>query len=285
MSETFAQRLSKAIKQSGFTQDELAARANVSQQTIQYLSTRGTSSKYTTTLARILGVSAIWLSDGTGDMRANALPTRLREARERAGMTHKQVSRKCTLPPASISAIENGRKYNPEHLPLLANALGVSTEWLVYGEGNVEAHQTSGVVGARGGLFVPRLTYEQAANAEQRAAAKDTKDWVVDWVSPRKCSTDMFSLEVRDRALQDAIQPTDILIFSSNLEPDPGDIIAAIPSGHTEVILGRYHHIGFSDSGSPIHILRPDNPVFPALRLDDATTISGIAIEHRKSLI
>lgn len=70
MSDTYAERLRRALAAKGLSQSELARRAHVRPSAIQYLCSKGTNSKHTSTIARVLGVSAHWLDTGDGSMES-----------------------------------------------------------------------------------------------------------------------------------------------------------------------------------------------------------------------
>lgn len=82
MPSTFAQRLIEAREEAKLSQKDLATRSGVKQSTISYIeSGRNKSSKRTPALARALGVSANWLSDGIGAKR----PKTQRAERDESG--------------------------------------------------------------------------------------------------------------------------------------------------------------------------------------------------------
>ena len=62
------------------------------------------------------------------------LVTRLKEAREAAGLTQGQVARRLDLHRPTISEIEAGRrKVSAQELAAMAELYGVSVDWLVHG--------------------------------------------------------------------------------------------------------------------------------------------------------
>ena len=69
--------------------------------------------------------------------KCNACGARVREARERAGMSQEQLAAKVqlrghALTQKAISRIEAGARIVPDYeIPLLADALGVSLFWLL----------------------------------------------------------------------------------------------------------------------------------------------------------
>jgi SOS-response transcriptional repressor LexA len=68
----FGDRLKAALKHAQMTQQELASRVGISQQLINYAtSARAKGSKHSLLMAKALGVSAEWLSTGSGEMLKN----------------------------------------------------------------------------------------------------------------------------------------------------------------------------------------------------------------------
>jgi len=72
------------------------------------------------------------------------LADRMREARERTGLSARALDKKADITPGHTTAIESGGRANPaaETLRKLAAALGVSIDWLMTGESPTAADQT-----------------------------------------------------------------------------------------------------------------------------------------------
>lgn len=64
----YSKRLKKAMEYADLTQVELAHRSGVKQQSIQYLLTKGNSSRYNSHIAHACGVDSDWLATGKGEM-------------------------------------------------------------------------------------------------------------------------------------------------------------------------------------------------------------------------
>lgn len=70
---TFGERLKAALKQASMTQQQLADRLGVTQQSIQYAcSPKGKGSKHALAISKILGVKAEWLSYGVGEIQTSS---------------------------------------------------------------------------------------------------------------------------------------------------------------------------------------------------------------------
>ncbi len=66
--DTYSKRLKRAMLHANLTQEELAAASGVKQQSIQYLLTKGRSSRYNAQIAESCGVYSDWLATGKGEM-------------------------------------------------------------------------------------------------------------------------------------------------------------------------------------------------------------------------
>lgn len=69
----------------------------------------------------------------------NTLAKRLRYARERIGLSQSELARRASVRPQTVQFIEGGRVRRPGSLVELAKALSVRPEWLLLGEGPMEA--------------------------------------------------------------------------------------------------------------------------------------------------
>jgi transcriptional regulator with XRE-family HTH domain len=110
-------RVKQVRLERGMRQGELARRVGISQATLSQLESNGShSTAYVAKLAAVLGVSALWLSDGKGD-RQNGLLT-VEEASQSAKQ-HKLP------PPAILKLAETLARLPPEKLKALSVLLGV----------------------------------------------------------------------------------------------------------------------------------------------------------------
>lgn len=94
-------------------------------------------------LADALRVSPGWLAYGiegewtaSETLRCSQVGTRLREAREAAGLSMNAVGRLAGSSAAAVLGVERGVKPALDTLEALATALGVSPSWLAFGLGD-----------------------------------------------------------------------------------------------------------------------------------------------------
>jgi len=75
------------------------------------------------------------------DLNTTSLPSRLRLARQRAGLSARAVGRAAGLGERTVSLLESGARSDPRRstLEAIARALNVSLEWLLLGKGDPPA--------------------------------------------------------------------------------------------------------------------------------------------------
>lgn len=104
-------RVKQVRLERGMRQGELARKVGVSQATLSQLESNGSQSTvYVAKLAAVLGVSALWLSDGKGDRQHGALTI---EVQSQGGAEQKLPPPKilklaealARLPPAKLKAL------------------------------------------------------------------------------------------------------------------------------------------------------------------------------------
>jgi len=71
----------------------------------------------------------------------STLQSRLRLAREAAGLSQTEVARRIGIAQPTYSDLENKPGSSSKHLVKIASVLGVSADWLAYGEGPRDAAQ------------------------------------------------------------------------------------------------------------------------------------------------
>lgn len=79
--------------------------------------------------------SAAMTNDATAEDRAAGMPDRIRASRHHLGISAEHVARRVDVSTTSVLRWETGTSPASHYLPALADALGVSIEWLLTGEG------------------------------------------------------------------------------------------------------------------------------------------------------
>lgn len=160
MASSLSDRLARAMDLRGLKQADLRRLAKVkSPSTLsELLSGARSQSPQLPLIAEALGVNAVWLQHGRGEMlvsEVNAVRDsgnaavahleppcgqfldRLRVSRKRKGLTQRELAAAAGLTDGAISQMESGIVKNilGENVFPLADALGVSARWLLTGNG------------------------------------------------------------------------------------------------------------------------------------------------------
>jgi len=72
-------------------------------------------------------------------VREDTLAVRLRRRRKQVGWTQEQLAQRVGTSQAVIQKIENGKSLRPRKIDRIAEALGVSPAWLMFGDNGVAA--------------------------------------------------------------------------------------------------------------------------------------------------
>lgn len=145
---SFSARLIESRKNKGINQTELSNALGVSAQAVQQWESGSTMprGKRINALARVLDVPKEWLIFGTdvpirslpqkhSDTDTSTLSERIKQARKEAGLSQNDLSKKIGVSRVAITQWENNPsvKIAGENLTRLCSVLGVSAEWLLYG--------------------------------------------------------------------------------------------------------------------------------------------------------
>src|SRR5690606_25221720 len=164
-----------------------------------------------------------------------SISSRVREARNRKGLTQQQVADGIGLSKQFVSHLEKGRCSLSVATALrLCRALGVDVRWLLTGDGQEELVQ--GVEEVKGGA-------PTASPAELLAIAQGTVDpqkieGRLEVITP--CSPRALAFSAWDRALAPSVDVGQILVVDPVIKPSPGDIVLVALLESNEVLLRRF---------------------------------------------
>ena len=98
----------------------------------------------------------------------NTFAERLRAARERCGISIKQLARDAGVSPQAVYNWESGAIPKPDRLEKIAEQLGVPLQWLMFDEGEIRAVESES-----GTILVPLLDVAHSAGPGGNAAWSD----------------------------------------------------------------------------------------------------------------
>ena len=204
-------------------------------------------------------------------------------------MTQRELSSATGYSHAIVSQWENDLS-KPKNTLLVARALKTSMEWLLTGEGNeddlsvtVSTDGVINVVPADIGLRkIPIISYVQAGCWTESVECRSMDGSIETINTDLDLGSMAFALSVRGDSMAPEIQEGDVVVIDPDVDPLPGDIVAAKNGSH-EATLKQFRPRGTNEQGQEYFELVPLNPVYPTMRSDHHhVTIIGVMMEHRR---
>lgn len=207
---------------------------------------------------------------------------RIRDARERAGMTQETLGRRCRVSRAAIAQWENGTTLpSLSHLQMAADALGVWVSWLT---GENDGGPSASAAALPRGRTIPVIDSVAAGLWGTVADPYPPGRGMDLLVTERKVGASAFALVVRGTSMESEFRDGDKIIVDPDIEPQPGDFVVAKLERDNDATFKKYRPRGIDDDGQPVIDLVPLNEDWPVLRMDAANPgrIVGTMIEHRR---
>ena len=214
-------------------------------------------------------------------------------ARRRAQkMSQDELAKRIGITRVSISKWESGlNQPKGRYLNDLAEALGVTVDWLLTGSGDTpELAEEQPIPGYHNvepavilpGKRIPILSYVQAGNWREMCEQATTFDGNVEFVS---ASVDIgpcgFGLWLRGNSMTPFFNEGDLVIVDPDEQPRPGDYVVA-KNGSEEATFKKYRPRGIDESGQEVFELVPLNDDYPTMHSDrQHIEIIGVMVEHR----
>lgn len=209
----------------------------------------------------------------------DTISDRIRSARKDAGITIHKLAEMLAVTPSAVAQYESGRSgLRIETAMKMAEALGVSLQWLVSGEGVTST-------AARAPVFhAPVVDRVQAGLWADVVSPPSLPEGVKYLEIESKPIGYALALELEGESMLPEFKPGDIVIVDTGLEPMPGDFVVAMIDNDNQATFKKYRPRGLDDSGSPIIELAPLNTDYPTLFIDEKRPgrIVGTMIEHRR---
>ncbi|WP_109079863.1 S24 family peptidase [Aggregatibacter aphrophilus] len=170
--------------------------------------------------------------------------------------------------------------FNAETLPtqaniyVLADFLGVTKEWLSYGDKNASIEQIEKQ------RAYPLLSPIQAGLWAGISSLEGFDGYEM-LPSTIIASDDSFYLRITGDSMKPRFNEGDLVLIDPNIYPTPGKFVAAI-NGNNEATFKQYKELGtMTEDGLPHFELVPLNPMFPTLSsLEQEIRIIGVARER-----
>ncbi|MFM5249022.1 LexA family protein [Aeromonas hydrophila] len=217
---------------------------------------------------------------------------RIKTRRSACGFTQEQLAARVGVTRVAVSHWERGgAEPKGRYLNDLADALGVTVDWLLTGDGEARGQPAPEVMPGYHnvepavipqGTRVPVLSYVQAGNwhemCEQATAFDGNVEYVTAGVDVGPCG---FGLWLRGQSMEPFFKEGDLIIVDPDEAPQPGDLVVA-RNGSEEATFKKYRPRGIDESGQEVFELVPLNDDFPTMHSDrQHIQIIGVMVEHR----
>ena len=211
-------------------------------------------------------------------MKNETLGMRIRKRRKELKLTQETMAKKLGLQGGSISQWEDDKtKPNGSNMLSLAQALGCSPEFIMYGE-----NSASNVEPAEADVrHLPILSYVQAGEWTAESSIRSLEGNIEYLQTNLDLSDSAFTLIIKGRSMQPEFNEGDEGVIESKVSPLPGDYVVA-KNGEDEALFKKYRPRGIID-GQEVYELVPLNDDYPTLQSDTSQIrIVGTMMEHRK---
>lgn len=208
---------------------------------------------------------------------------RLKDAREKAGLTQPQLAAAAGVSAGTIGNIEAGTRKNPRELLAMAKAVGVLPQWLRDGSGprypdesqdDANAHDGPSIKGR-----VPLLTSVQAGEWMDIAGSFSRAD-ALDWLpcpvhhGPRTFCLEVEGESMRNPGAKPSYEPGDLIFVDPDRCEKPGDRVVVRLEGQGKATFKQYLE---EDGRKLLKALNPDwKPRY--IEINGNAVICGVVI-------
>ena len=205
---------------------------------------------------------------------------RLAELRATAKLTQNAVAKAVGVSRAAVTQWENGlTKPKGEYIHALAKLYGCTTGYILHGEDPGVGNVIPAPIGLR---HIPIISYVQAGCWTESCDCRAMDGSIETITTALDLGSMAFALEVRGDSMAPEILEGDVVVIDPDVDPLPGDIVAAKNGSH-EATIKQYRPRGTNDQGQEYFELVPLNPVYPTMRSDHHhVTIIGVMMERRR---
>ena len=205
---------------------------------------------------------------------------RLAELRATAKLTQNAVAKAVGVSRAAVTQWENGlTKPKGEYIHALAKLYGCTTGYILHGEDSGVGNVIPAPIGLR---QIPIISYVQAGCWTESCECRAMDGSIETITTDLDLGSMAFALSVRGDSMAPEILEGDVVVIDPDVDPLPGDIVAAKNGSH-EATIKQYRPRGTNDQGQEYFELVPLNPVYPTMRSDHHhVTIIGVMMERRR---
>lgn len=201
---------------------------------------------------------------------------RVKQRRKELGLSQERLAELLHVKQPSIQKLEKGRVRNPKYLKRLAMILKTTQEWLQFGIGSdiIQPPIT----------LIPVLDWNEAIDNEKSLREKPAKERETVPMTGI-CGSKCYALKVKGDSMVSTIPgrlsflEDYVIIVDPEREPQHGNFVIAKQKKAEEPIFKQYIIDG--DKA----YLRPLNPQYPLITIDENIEIYGVVIAQMNMLV
>ena len=205
----------------------------------------------------------------------NTLSERLIYALQVTGVSQSELARRIGIKQQSISQICSGKSARSRYTTQIAEALGISSHWLATGDGEIGLGISNVAVGPEITGKIPLINWVQAGHwtdIREVITHGDAEEWRE---VTGKVHEGCFALRVKGDSMENpngkqSIPEGSIIIVDPDASYSSGSLVVARLEHSNEATLKQL----VFDGGKKF--LKPLNPQYPAVPIDDNCTIIGV---------
>ena len=215
--------------------------------------------------------------DSGKSLKSASLGSRVREAREAAGLSQQELAIAVGIKQPSVQAIESGRAKGTKHIVAIAQVTGRSPEWLAMGEDSREPFSRvvrSGMAGTGlvevHGIDFARVNIYETHDFGRNARLVDFQ--LISLASLRAVTqapiSDIVGFQIDDDAMSPTLAPKDLVFVDRTRTRPTGPGLYALDVEGDIAIQRLNMHV----TGGPLTLIC-DNPKYPPRTINDSASV------------
>ncbi len=185
---------------------------------------------------------------------------RAAEKQRQLGWTNAELARRTGIKYSALGKMLNGVVENPrgDALEKIADALGVSKVWLLFGK-------DGGKLAIGGAATIRRIPFVPLYEVPNMGAVGSIDDASVSVLATADTPDSTIATSVGDDSMRPEIAGDDILLVDVNGRPAPGKCVLAVVLPNQQPVIRRYRVRSVDAHGHEQAELVPTNPDFPGI--------------------
>ena len=197
----------------------------------------------------------------------NTVGQRLKAAREKAGISQRELARRTGLSQQLISKLENGLIESTTEVFAFAGSLGINPRWLATGQGVPEPKtgEDPGIV-----AHVPLVSWVAAGSWREVADPYPVGEGEKLIPVTQKVGPNAYALRVQGDSMEPRFPNGSIIVVDPAVEPHSGSYVVVRLD---DAELATFKQLAINGGE---HYLKPLNPAYPVLKIEENATLCGV---------